>query len=138
MIKSSEKHLMMRWLFNWGPAILTMGLIFIASSTSGSDIPDFGVMNPLFMNGGHFVGYALLGAAFLHALNRQGSLGRSRFLTAGVLVVLYAISDEWHQSFTPDRHPSLTDIFIDTAGGYLGISCLYFIRKRITHPGGRN
>ncbi|MBN2319847.1 MAG: VanZ family protein [Acidobacteria bacterium] len=125
---------MIRWFFRWGPAILMMGFIFIASSTAGSDIPDFGVMNYFAMKGGHLLGYALLGAACFHALFLQRTLTISRFLTVGILVFLYAISDEWHQSYTPGRHPSLPDICIDTAGGFLGMACLHFVRKRFLHP----
>lgn len=121
---------MTRWVFRWGPAILMMGLIFIASSTAGSDIPDFGVMNYLAMKGGHLLGYALLGAAYLHALIWRRNLTGARFITAGILVVLYAVSDEWHQSYTPERHPALLDVCIDTAGGFLGIECMHIVRKR--------
>ena len=122
-------------LFRWGPAILIMGLIFIASSTSGSDIPDFGVLDFCAKKGGHFLGYALLGATYLHALIWNRNQTRSRLLTAGVLVILYAISDEWHQGFTPERHPSFLDLCIDTAGGFLGIACLHLVRKRLIPPG---
>ena len=111
-----------------------MGLIFLASGTSGSDLPDFGFMNPIAMKGGHLLGYAMLGAAYLHALVWQRTSTRFRFLAAGILVVLYAISDEWHQSFTAGRHPSLADICIDTVGGIWGIACLHYVRKRILRP----
>jgi VanZ family protein len=30
--------------------------------------------------------------------------------------ILFAISDEWHQTFVPDRFGTLTDVFIDTFG----------------------
>ena len=121
---------MKQWLFRWGPAILIMGLIFTASSSAGSDIPDFGVMDFIAKKGGHLVGYALLGAAYLHGLIWRRTVSRSRLFIAGILVVLYAVSDEWHQSFTPGRHPALTDIIIDAVGGILGIFCVNNIRKR--------
>ncbi len=129
---------MQQWLLRWGPAVLLMGLIFVASSTTGSDIPDFGVMNFIFLKGGHLIGYALLGAAYLHGMSWQRTISRSRIWTAAILAVLYAISDEWHQSFTPGRNPSLTDIFIDTAGGFLGIACLHYFRKRFSYATGRD
>ena len=97
---------MKEWLFRWSPAIIIMGIIFIASATSGSSIPNFGYINFLVMKGGHLSGYALLGAAFLHGLSNGGAITRSRVVITGILVVLYATSDEWHQNFTPGRHPS--------------------------------
>jgi len=120
---------MKEWVFRWGPAILIMGLIFFASSTAESDIPDFGRLDFFAMKGGHLVGYALLGGAFLHGISRGSSINVSKIITAMILVIIYAASDEWHQSFTPGRNPSLSDILIDTAGGFLGIAILKWIRK---------
>lgn len=31
---------------------------------------------------------------------------------------VYAISDELHQSFVPDRNPAITDVLIDSAGAF--------------------
>ena len=121
---------MKEWLFRWSPSFLFMGLIFMASSTSGNDIPDFGTINFFVMKGGHLLGYALLGAAFFHGLSRGDFVKPFRALSSEILVILYACSDEWHQSFTPGRHPSLQDICIDAAGGLLGIAFLYIARKR--------
>jgi VanZ family protein len=117
-------------LFRWGPAILFMAIIFIASSTTGSDIPNFGIIDFVVKKGGHLTGYALLGAAFFHAIGRENSARRRWIAIAAILVVLYAVSDEWHQSFTPGRNPSARDVFIDTIGGLLGITVLLVFRKR--------
>jgi VanZ family protein len=32
------------------------------------------------------------------------------------LTVLYAASDEWHQTFIPNRSGQLADVLVDTAG----------------------
>lgn len=37
-------------------------------------------------------------------------------LYALVTCILYACSDEWHQSFVSGRSPQITDICIDTCG----------------------
>lgn len=125
---------MTRLLYRWGPAIIIMGIIFIASSTPGSDLPDFGSVNFLAMKGGHLLGYILLSAAFLHGLSNGGPITRSRIAVTWILVILYAVLDEWHQSFTPGRNPAFLDVSIDTAGGFLGVAFLYFIKKRLRHP----
>jgi len=128
---------MKQWLFRWGPAILMMGLIFIASSTSGDDIPEFGIVDYVVTKGAHLLVYALLGAAFLHGISRGGRVTPSGVAAAAVLLIFYAASDEWHQSFTPERHPSPADIVIDTVGGLLGMAALCRLRKmcRKTVPG---
>ena len=46
-----------------------------------------------------------------------------------LLVFLYASSDEFHQSFVPNRTPLFTDVLIDTAGGTLGLLGLWFVQK---------
>ena len=56
-------------------------------------------------------------------------------LTALPLCVLYAAGDEFHQSFTEARGPSLVDVGIDTAGallmwGLLALSERLFARRR--------
>ena len=125
---------MTRSIYRWGPAILMTGLIFIASSTPGSDLPDFGSMDFLILKSGHLLGYTLLSAAFLHGLANGRPFTRSRIALTVILVFLYAASDEWHQSFSPGRNPAITDVGIDTAGGFLGVLFLYFVRKRLYYP----
>jgi VanZ family protein len=121
----------------WGPAILVMGLIFIASNTSGSDIPKFGIFDLIVKKGGHMLGYALLAASFFHGLDNGKRASRSVFAGAVLLAILYAASDEFHQSFTPGRSPAIMDICIDTIGSIIGISVLCFFRRRFLNRGMR-
>jgi hypothetical protein len=68
--------------------------------------------------GAHFTIYALLGFFVYRALCiviRRRCFGWSLF------VVLYAISDEFHQWITGDRTPLYQDVMIDTIGGITGI-----------------
>ena len=44
-----------------------------------------------------------------------------RILLSVCLGMMYATSDEIHQSFTPGRTPKITDVYIDTLGVILGI-----------------
>ncbi len=43
-----------------------------------------------------------------------GSANRS--LIAGAIAVLYACSDEWHQSFVPGRSSTVKDVMVDSTG----------------------
>lgn len=66
-------------------------------------------------------GYGLLSIAFLYGFN----FDQKKSWLAWLLAVLYAVSDEVHQSFTPGRHPSLLDIFFfDGGGAAIGLSAL--------------
>ena len=118
-----------KFVFRWGPAILMMGLIFMFSSipmklSSPSDgplklTPDF-----LLKKGGHLLGYALLALALLHGLRLKGWKG-DIFSMYGVL--LYAISDEFHQFFVYGRSASPMDVGIDLLGAALGIGIWFFL-----------
>lgn len=46
-----------------------------------------------------------------------------------IIGVIYASSDEIHQSFTPGRGPLLTDVMIDTMGVLLGILLVMLVIK---------
>lgn len=82
----------------------------------------------------HFTEYAILGVLYFNTAhyfmayrknekNIYGGNGRAAckavaFTTA--LCMLYAMSDEFHQSFTDGRSPALRDVIIDMCGGFAG------------------
>ena len=111
----------MRLLYLWGPVLAHMALIFAASSRSDtsavpSAIPDKAV---------HFAVYALLGVLLLRAVagGRRSGVTWSGVLVSIVIATLYGITDEWHQSFVPNRTPDAMDVVADflgaTAGGVI-------------------
>jgi VanZ family protein len=108
------------WLRRWGPSLLMMALIFTASSMPGTELPHFGIWDLDLKKGAHMLGYALLGASFMHGLTNPAGSVRRLILLATVLAGLYAMSDEFHQSFTTARTSSWMDVGIDTAGAALG------------------
>lgn len=68
----------------------------------------------------HFTIYTLLG------LMVSLTIGKRKIFSLGTLGALlfcfmYAVSDEIHQSFTPDRSCEFRDVMIDTSGAALGI-----------------
>ena len=50
-----------------------------------------------------------------------------------MLVMLYAATDEFHQQFVPTRTSLVSDVFIDTAGGSLGLLALWLIGRNRKH-----
>lgn len=68
----------------------------------------------------HFGTYGILAALLLRALSQpksstQTNPARSAWL-ALVTAAIYAVTDEFHQSFVPTRVGSAYDVLIDTAG----------------------
>ncbi|MCX6070851.1 MAG: VanZ family protein [Chloroflexi bacterium] len=109
-----------RSLFRWAPAVVMMGLIFIASSTPASQIPYFGAIDLLVKKGGHAIGYALLGLSYFFALPGRLSIPY-RAVMALLMAVLFSLSDEFHQSFVEGRTSTVRDVLIDTGGATLAL-----------------
>jgi len=83
----------------------------------------------------HFTEYAIL--AFLAARAFRSSarelLREQWFWMSLALVVVYALIDEFHQSFVPSRTASIYDSIIDSAGGLFALTVLRWrVRKRLT------
>jgi len=99
----------------WVPSLIMMGLIFILSSLPASRLPDFGAVDFLIKKGGHATGYALLALAYYLALPPRLNPGY-RLVMALFMAILFALSDEYHQSFVEGRTSSLRDVLIDGGG----------------------
>lgn len=111
---------MKQWLKRWGPSLLLMGLIFFLSSQRDLPGPPSPLLNRIFKKSAHALGYGLLAISYAWAL--VGSGLRRAVPLALFLTLLYAISDEWHQTFVPNRHGSLTDVIIDFCGAVIALS----------------
>jgi len=117
-------------ILRWIPAVIMMVLIFIASGTPGDEVPEFGKIDLIVKKGGHMTGYALLAiACFFAAYGDFKNVTRSAILSLCISIV-YAASDEFHQSFTPDRFPSVIDVGIDTAGAIIGVGIAAFVANK--------
>jgi VanZ family protein len=122
------------WLRRWGPTVTMMTLIFIASATPGDELPTFGWFDYFVKKGGHMTGYALLAASLLYAISNSNRITRRFVVSAIFLASLYAMTDEFHQIFTPSRTPSLHDVGIDTVGAAIGaLLWMWFRAVRATY-----
>jgi VanZ family protein len=121
---------MKTWIGRFGPALIIMFIIFMASGTQGSDLPTFGIWDIFAKKGGHVLGYALLAASYYHALSYNKKFSHIDFFIAFFLTVLYAMTDEWHQRFIPGRTPSIEDVCIDAIGGFISLALWSLIRLR--------
>lgn len=112
----TKPSLIIRWL----PALSMMALIFLASSTPAADLPFFGRWDLLVKKGGHALGYAMLGLSYYFALPTRLSRGY-RASMAWLMAVVFALSDEFHQSFVEGRGSTLVDVGIDSFGAGLSL-----------------
>jgi VanZ family protein len=81
---------------------------------------------------GHFTEYAILGllAARAFTASSNARLRRSWFVAALVLICVYALTDEYHQSFVASRTASIYDSLIDMSGGFVALLAVAAWRKR--------
>lgn len=146
--RSSPERPPSKTISRYLPLLLWMGFISFASSGNFSAGNTSRIIGPLvlwlFPNTSpetllvihmttrklaHFAEYALLG--FLAARAFRGSprpgLQRRWFPASLALIVVYALLDEYHQSFVPSRTGTVYDSFIDMAGG---LTALIVVARR--------
>jgi VanZ family protein len=109
-------RLSLAWVF----VAVWAGFIFALSATPDLRIAQADGVDFVVRKAGHMAAFGILAVLLWRAIScsrQSGALAGSLALT-----VLYAASDEFHQSFTAGRHASPIDVAIDTAGA--GISLL--------------
>ena len=102
-----------RPIVSWAAVVLWAGLIFYLSSLPHSAFPSHTITAAKLV---HVFEYSVLTFLLIRALEAQGFTRRGAASLAAALALVYAASDEYHQSFVPHRHPSPVDVVIDAAG----------------------
>lgn len=77
----------------------------------------------------HFSIYTLVGLLLMGLLSTYKIKNKWRIIITIIIGIMYAASDEFHQSFSPGRTPKITDVYIDTLGVMLGSLLIVFFRK---------
>ena len=112
----------------WAAVVAWMGLIFFLSAqpqlpnVMPSGLPQFQDVI------GHFTVYAVLAALLWWALRGKGV--RHPLLWALAATVLYSLTDEFHQSFVPNRHPDVFDLATDLAGAVTALFIVWWLGAR--------
>jgi VanZ family protein len=102
----------------WLPALFVMVVIFIFSSEPGDSLPSFLDWDYVIKKISHAIGYGLLALSYFHFLKYD----EKRWWLAWLMAVTYSMTDEFHQSFVPGRHASITDVFLfDNLGAAAGL-----------------
>ena len=111
--------ILLKLLRFWLPVVLYAGLIFWASSQPSVEAP---AVIPHLDKLIHLVEYAVLGWLLARALIHASRIPNRGAIKALVicLVVLYGMSDEYHQSFVVGRSSEWLDLLADSVGGTLG------------------
>jgi VanZ family protein len=134
----------------WTPVTLWMGFIFWMSTNTFSSEHTALVIAPLLLHimpslstkdidiihdairkCAHITEYFILGFLLFRAFLRMGTKRKLRqwVVFSFFVVVLYALTDEFHQSFVLSRDPSLRDVAIDTVGGGLALAVTFLFHR---------
>ena len=143
---------MVRFLSRYLPLVVWFSFISVASSDSFSANNTSRIIEPLILwlfpntsaetlavvhfitrKIAHFTEYAILAylAARAFRTSPHPAIGERWFLICATLIVVYALIDEFHQSFVPSRTASLYDSLIDMAGG---LTALLILRANPRRP----
>ena len=83
-----------------------------------------GTLHVLIRKLAHLTEFACLSALISWYLRRVNTKKVYQILLAVLLSMAVALVDETIQLYTPDRGPSLTDVWIDTLGAVLGMTAV--------------
>lgn len=120
----------------WLPVFVWMGAIFYFSSNQHFTLVDQTLFDFILFKILHMVEYAFLYYLWFRVLIQTTKIPKQKVLTVALFTtLLYAASDELHQSFVPTREGKLRDVFIDFAGiaiiWYYIKSNLKFVAKHL-------
>jgi VanZ family protein len=114
--------------FNAGNTSRIIGplILWLFPNTS---IETLGLIHLITRKAAHFAEYAILAffAARAFRTSPRPAEANRWFLISLALVIVYALLDEYHQSFVPSRTGTIYDSLIDIAGG---LTALLLIRRR--------
>ena len=153
-MSNSSRGSLRYWISTWLPVVIGIGVIALESTemfgaeyTTGplrriyqflfgrvSD-SNWEIIHHYVRKSGHFIGYGLIGLAWLRAW--WMTLPRSRFLPDALLALagtaLVASCDEWHQTFLPNRTGTPWDVLLDCTGA-ITLQLIVYVFMRTLRP----
>ena len=111
-----HKKVNVQAVWRWSAVILWMGVIFAISAAPSIATPLEPLYDFTFKKVTHVTVYGILTVLLFWALRIHIRHKGRALVTAALVAVLYAFSDEWHQTFVPGREGTLRDVGIDAVG----------------------
>jgi VanZ family protein len=131
---------MKRFFEYWLPPLAWMGLIFFLSAQPDLPHAPGPWLDTLVKKIGHAAAYGVLAWFYLRVLCQH--LGGARTLTAlrvvsAGLALIYAMSDEYHQTLVPGRNGNLFDVAVDGVGACSAMLLDWWLARRrsLSGPG---
>ena len=113
------------------PAIIWALVNFAASSIPASRLPHFTAMvNDKIIHASIFFILGLLVYRALEPRHQVNKFNWSRLVIAVAAVIIYGVTDEFHQAFVPGRNVDVLDALADAMGGLLAATIIYLQSNR--------
>lgn len=113
-------------VLRWTPTLLVLAAIFLFSARPSTDV-EYNLLRHIVYKSGHVIGYALLALSFWRGVE----FDRNKLWLAWLFAILYAVSDEFHQSFVPGRHPAAFDVLVyDNVGALVSLWLASMLMKQ--------
>lgn len=105
-------------LMGWMAFIFFASSDFLSADHTG-EILVYSLLNVVVRKSAHMIEYGILMFLWFRSLWTVPERFQSAVIWSIVLSVLYAASDEWHQTFVPSRSGTWVDVVWDGAGAVL-------------------
>ncbi len=115
---------------NWLPVVLWAGVIFYFSSLKQIKVSDFLFWDFVAKKTAHVSEYAILYALLHKATNKK-------YLVAYFITVIFASTDEFHQSFVPGRTGTPLDLGFDLSGANISAYLIWKLKQILPKKAGK-
>jgi VanZ family protein len=114
-------------------SLVYMSFIFYLSSSPGSVTGKDTDFNRFIFNFLHIPLFGVLSLLLLYTLKgdvHPFEIRKRTYIMSFCLTILYAVFDEWHQSYVQGRMTSLSDICLDGIGGLVFLTAFALFRHK--------
>jgi VanZ family protein len=118
------------------PAIAWAVLIFLLSSIPAGKLPILAhYLNDKVEHAAEYFVFGLLIYRALEPAKNRNRFSWFRLVIPILVIIVFGLSDEYHQGFVPGRSVDMKDVMADTVGGLFAAIAIYiFERRRQTRP----
>lgn len=109
-------------LTKWLPVFLWATVIFSFSSVPQIKVTDFFLWDFIFKKTAHVLEYAVLFVLLYRATNKK-------WFWSFAITLLYAVSDEYHQSFVVGRSSTFYDLGFDLSGANIASYIIWKLKQ---------
>jgi VanZ family protein len=124
---------LVRQVILWVPVLVWAIVIFSFSAIPTAHVSQIHWKDFIVKKSAHMTEYFIFTILLYRALLGSGMQKNKAFLYTFIACIVYAMTDEFHQSFTPGREPTLRDVGFDTIGSSFAIYSLWKLLPK-AHP----